>query len=138
MLFKTIHDDPTTCLLAPTHFASSIQEILESKLTKFTILAITLMLLNSWTHFMVPMLIFFNMMFPPPPAVLRCRQVDDFALGTTNSPTATKIYDAIGKHLQLPNEPVAPFVSQGVISSCNSVDFLQSRHYIKLSAKTYT
>jgi hypothetical protein len=69
--------------------------------------------------------------------VLLCRQVDDFALGTTDLDTATKIYDAIGKHLQLPNEPVAPFVSEGVISSYNGVDFLQTRHYIKLSAETY-
>jgi hypothetical protein len=68
---------------------------------------------------------------------LLCRQVDDFAIGTTNLSTATKIHDAIGKYLQLPNEPVAPFVSELIVAFYNDVDCLQNRHRVMLPAETH-
>jgi hypothetical protein len=69
--------------------------------------------------------------------VLLCRQVDDFAIATPDPEIACHIYERIGQKLQLPGEPAAPFVDEGLVASFNGVDILQTRDYIKLSCSTY-
>jgi hypothetical protein len=69
--------------------------------------------------------------------VLLLRQVDDFALATSDPSIATYLYEAIGKALQLPGEPTPPFEIQGHIKSFNGVDVHQTRDYIKINSENY-
>ena len=65
------------------------------------------------------------------------RQVDDFALACTNEALANKIYDIIGKKLQLPKEDKPPFAKMGLINDFNGIDIAQTDMYIKISCETY-
>jgi len=64
-------------------------------------------------------------------------QVDDFALACTNKALANKIYDTIGKKLQLPNEDKPPFSKMGLINNFNGINVTQTDLYIKISCATY-
>ena len=69
--------------------------------------------------------------------ILLLRQVDDFALSTPDPAIAARIYTNIGRQLQLPGENTPPFEQQGIISSFNGVNILQTRHYTKISCPSY-
>jgi hypothetical protein len=68
---------------------------------------------------------------------LLCRQVDDFNLSVNRPELAHKIFDVIGRRLQLPNEPAPPFTELGLTSEFNGVDVLQARDFIKLHSTSY-
>ena len=59
------------------------------------------------------------------------RQVDDFAIATTNQGTADKLFDLINSNLQI------PLKRQGLISLYNGLDILQSRWFVKVSIQTW-
>ena len=65
------------------------------------------------------------------------RQVDNFAPACTNKALANKIYDTIGKKLQLPNEDKPPFSKMGLIKDFNGINVIQADSYIKISCATY-
>ena len=65
------------------------------------------------------------------------RQVNNFALVCTNQALADKIFDIIGKKLQLPKEDKPPFAKMGLIHDFNGMDVLQTDSYIKISCATY-
>jgi len=68
---------------------------------------------------------------------LLVRQVDDFALGCRQDSTAKSVHAEIGTKLALHNEAEAPFEYLGLVDSFDGYDVLQTRDYIKLSAKSY-
>ena len=59
------------------------------------------------------------------------RQVDDFAISTTNSDIAHEIINTIDQHMTIKVKPL------GIINRFNGIDVEQSRQYIKLSNATY-
>ena len=63
--------------------------------------------------------------------ILFMRQCDDFACAAPNSTTCQMLFDMIDDHLDLPLKPL------GLISLFNGVDIHQTKHYIKLSVKTW-
>lgn len=63
--------------------------------------------------------------------VLLLRQVDDFAVATSSESTACRVFDLIDEHLTIPLKRL------GLISLFNGLDIAQSRHYIKISCRTY-
>jgi hypothetical protein len=69
--------------------------------------------------------------------ILLLCQVDDFVLAMPDPAIAARLYDQIGKCLQLPGKTSVPFQQQGLIDSFNGVNILQTRHYIKLSCTSY-
>ena len=68
---------------------------------------------------------------------LLVRQVDDFALGCRQEPTAKSVYAEIGAKLALHNEAEAPFEHLGLVDSFDGYAVLQTRDCIKLSAESY-
>jgi hypothetical protein len=70
------------------------------------------------------------------PVLLLC-QVDDFALATPDPSIADALYTAIGAKLQLPGEVKPPFVNEGLMTSFNGLDVLQTRDYLKISSTSY-
>jgi hypothetical protein len=69
--------------------------------------------------------------------VLLARQVDDFALGCIDDNTARGIMTLIGEHIQLLSEVKIPITFQGVLTSFNGYDDIQTADYIQLSAESY-
>jgi len=69
--------------------------------------------------------------------VLLLRQVDDFALACPNEQLAKKIYDIIGKKLQLQHESKPPFDYFGLLRAYNGVTITQSREHITVDCASY-
>jgi len=69
--------------------------------------------------------------------VLLLRQVDDFALACPNEDMAKRLYDQIGKRLQLPSETQPPFKYLGLLKDFNGLDIAQYSDAIKRSCKKY-
>jgi hypothetical protein len=65
------------------------------------------------------------------------RQVDDFALGCVDDDTAQGIMTLIEERIRLPSETVIPITFQGILSSFNGHDVVQTADHIKLSAESY-
>ena len=63
--------------------------------------------------------------------VLFMRQVDDFAIAAPDQNTSDQIMDLIDIKLSV------PIKRQGYLDMYNGVDICQTRHYIKLSVKTF-
>lgn len=63
--------------------------------------------------------------------VLLLRQVDDFAVATPSAQVASTVFDLIDGHLKIPRKRL------GLVSLFNGIDVVQSKHYIKLSCKSY-
>jgi hypothetical protein len=69
--------------------------------------------------------------------ILLLRQVEDFALACPTESIAKKVYDIIGKALQLPQESTPPFKFLGLITDFNGVDVNQDQGYIEIAANSY-
>ena len=69
--------------------------------------------------------------------VLLARQVDDFVFGCVEDSTAQGIMTLIGERIQLPSEAKIPITFQGVLTSFNGYDVIQTADYIQLSAELY-
>jgi hypothetical protein len=69
--------------------------------------------------------------------ILLAHQVDDFALGCVDVDTAHRIMTVIGECIWLPCETVIPITFQGLLTSHNGYDVLQTADYIKISVKSY-
>ena len=69
--------------------------------------------------------------------VLLARQVDDFALGCVDDNTARGIVTLIGECICLPSEAKIPITFQGVLTSFNGYNVIQTADYIELSAESY-
>ena len=69
--------------------------------------------------------------------VLLAGQVDNFALACIDNDTACGITTHIGKHIHLPSDAVIPIAFQGIITSYNRCDVLQTTDYIKISSESY-
>ena len=48
-----------------------------------------------------------------------------------------EIYKIIGEKLRLPNEPITPFASVGLINDFDVVDINQTNEYIEISFPNY-
>lgn len=59
------------------------------------------------------------------------RQVDDFAVATTDQTIADQLWDLIDSNLQI------PIKRYGLISLYNGLDVLQSRWFVKVSVQTW-
>jgi hypothetical protein len=59
------------------------------------------------------------------------RQVDDFAIAAPDSKTANILLDMIDNHLTIPVK------RQGYLDMYNGIDVRQTRHYIKLSVRSF-
>lgn len=69
--------------------------------------------------------------------VLLLRQVDDFALAAPSEDVAKRIYDALGKRLQLPGEDTVPFTYLGLLDDYNGLTVNQYSTCTKLSCELY-
>jgi hypothetical protein len=69
--------------------------------------------------------------------VLLLRQVDDFALACPNEALAQRIYNRIGKRLQLPSEEQPPFKYLGLLKDFNGLDIAQYDDRIVISCQSY-
>jgi len=69
--------------------------------------------------------------------ILLLRQVDDFAVACPNEDLVKRLYDQIGKSLQLPSEDTPPFKYLGLIKDFNGLDVAQYSDAIKLSCEKY-
>ena len=69
--------------------------------------------------------------------VLLACQVDDFVLGCVDDNTARGIMPLISEHIQLPSEMKIPIIYQGVLTSFNGHDVIQTADYIQLSAESF-
>ena len=65
------------------------------------------------------------------------RQVDDFLISCKQENIAKRIYDYIGKKLQLNGEKVPPFKYLGPAKDYNGVDIDQTKQYIQISCSGY-
>jgi hypothetical protein len=63
--------------------------------------------------------------------VLLLRQVDDFCIAAPTQSIANHIFDLIDEHLTIPLKRL------GLVDLFNSVDILQTKHYVKISCTTY-
>jgi hypothetical protein len=63
--------------------------------------------------------------------VLLKRQVDDFAIAAPDATTADILLDMIGDKLKIPVK------RQGYLDMYNGIDVLQTRHYIKISVRSF-
>ena len=63
--------------------------------------------------------------------VLFMRQVDDFAIASTDANTSDMLMDLIDDELSI------PIKRQGYLDMYNGVDIYQTRHYIKINIKTF-
>jgi len=64
------------------------------------------------------------------------RQVDDFAVACTNEDLTKRLYEQIGKALQLRSENTPPFKHLGLIQDFNGLDIAQCSNAIKLLCET--
>ena len=62
--------------------------------------------------------------------------MDDFTLGCVDDSAAQGIMTLIGERIQLPSEAKIPITFQGILTSFNSYDIIQTADYIQLSAKS--
>ena len=69
--------------------------------------------------------------------VLLLRQVDDFSLASPDEELAKRIYDIIGKKLQLSSEDSPPFKYLGLQREFNGIELSQNRDSITLSCPGY-
>ena len=69
--------------------------------------------------------------------VLMLRQVDDFSLSCPNEALARKIYDIIGRRLQLEHETKPPFAYFGLLTEYNGVSITQTREHIAIDCSQY-
>jgi len=69
--------------------------------------------------------------------ILLLRQVDDFVVACPNEDLAKRLYDQIGKALQLPSEDTPPFKYLSLIKDFNGLDVAQYSDAIKLSCEKY-
>jgi len=69
--------------------------------------------------------------------VLLLRQVDDFALACSNEALAQRIYNSIGRRLQLPSESTPPFKYLGLLTDFNGIDIQQYDDSIVISCHKY-
>ena len=69
--------------------------------------------------------------------VLLLKQVDDFALACSNEGLAQRLYERLGKSLQLPTEKQPPFKYLGLLTQFNGVDVHQYNDSIVISAESY-
>jgi len=65
------------------------------------------------------------------------RQVDSFAGVCPNEDIAKRLYDQIGKALQLPSENTPPFKYLRLLNDFNGLDIAQHSDAIKLSCEKY-
>ena len=63
--------------------------------------------------------------------VIFMRQVDDFAIATTDEATANKLLDTIDDMLSI------PLKRQGLLDMFNGIDIVQTKHYVKIDCHTY-
>lgn len=63
--------------------------------------------------------------------VLLLRQVDDFAVAAATKSVTSRVFDYIDDHLTIPLKRL------GLVTLFNGLDITQTRHYIKISCKTY-
>ena len=63
--------------------------------------------------------------------VLLLRQVDDFAVAAASEAATSRVFDYIDEHLTIPLKRL------GLITLFNGLDITQTRHYVKISCKTY-
>jgi hypothetical protein len=68
---------------------------------------------------------------------LLCRQVNDFNIAVDHANLAHKIYDVIGRRLQLRNKTKVPFEELSLTTDFNGVNVLQTCHYNKIHATSY-
>lgn len=69
--------------------------------------------------------------------VLLARQVDDFPLGCVDDNAAREIMTLISERIRLPSKAKIPITFQGVLTSFNGYDVVQTADYIQLSAESY-
>jgi hypothetical protein len=69
--------------------------------------------------------------------VLLARQVDDFALGCVDDNTAQSVMTLIGKRIQPTSEVKIPITFQGVLTSFNGHDVIQTADCIQLSTESH-
>ena len=65
------------------------------------------------------------------------RQVDDFLISCKQEDIAKRIFDYIGKKLQLSGKKVPPFKYLGIAKDYNGVDITQTKQYIEISCPGY-
>ena len=63
--------------------------------------------------------------------------MDDFSLACKTEALARRIYDVVGKRLQLEHEEAPPLEYLGLLSEYNGVDISQTRDYISVSCSRY-
>ena len=63
--------------------------------------------------------------------ILLLRQVDDFAVAVPSEQAASHVFDLIDEQLTIPLKRL------GLVTLFNGLDITQSRHYIKISCKSY-
>jgi hypothetical protein len=69
--------------------------------------------------------------------VLICRQVDDFAIGTSTPAVAEQLIAKINSFARTTSNGIGVPTSFGISIRYNGLDVHQTRHYIKLSCETY-
>jgi hypothetical protein len=69
--------------------------------------------------------------------VLICRQVDDFAIGTSTPAVAEQLIAKINSFARTTSNGIGVPTSFGISNRYNGLDVHQTRHYIKLSCETY-
>jgi hypothetical protein len=69
--------------------------------------------------------------------ILVCRQVDDFAIGSTTTTTAEALIQVINSHAITSSNGIGVPTVFGISSWYNGLDVHQMRSYIKLSCDTY-
>jgi hypothetical protein len=69
--------------------------------------------------------------------VFICRQVDDFAIGSTTTATAEALIQEINSHATTSSNGIGSPTSYGITNRYNGLDVHQTRDYIKISCKTY-
>jgi hypothetical protein len=63
--------------------------------------------------------------------VLLMRQVDDFAIATSNESTANALLDLMDNRMNI------PLKRQGLLNMFNGIDIVQTKHYIKIDCHSY-
>ena len=69
--------------------------------------------------------------------VILLRQTDDFAISCKNESTAIKIFDIIGKKLQLRHEDSPPFDYFGKLTDFNGVEVNQCKEFVEIACTGY-
>jgi hypothetical protein len=63
--------------------------------------------------------------------------VNNFVLVTLDPSIADNAYAAISCKLQLPGEVKPPFINEGIMTSFNGLDILQTHDYLKINSISY-